>query len=284
MITYNDEEHSYKNVVGEQYISVTTKIGKYKPKENWAKIAEGYVAKRSDAQIITDLAGKWSLTEEEIVAKFGNTFTPEHIQYIWQQAGLRATTGGTNWHDWKELHDSRQPNTIITPMINGIKQSFDLKDIKPNHTYLEMILYSHKGKIAGQADKIIIHNNTSTVRDYKTVNKELTPEVIAYFDRDLNRNVKKKFKSPISNVLYNSYWEYALQLSIYGYLLELVGYPPERLAIDQIITEWIKEEDLTNEFVIDVDKTIGKVRIVIETKEVELPYLRKEAKALINTI
>lgn len=280
MLIYNDLEHSYKRD-GIRYTSVTQKISELKPKEDWVKIATAYVKKRSNKEILKDIASKWELSEDDIVKKFGKgdsiKFTSELVQHIWNKAGVRATTGGSFWHNYKEVKDGKLDNTVYTPLIKGEKYSFDLNKLEPNKTYLELLLYNHRARIAGQSDKAIIKENSSIIRDYKVVNKELTPEVPAYWNKSLRRKVQKKFKR--LNIPYNSYWEYAIQLSMYGYMLEVYGFPPEKLIIDQIKTKWVNEKDLNGEFVIDRDDEIGKVRIVTEEIEVELPYL-KEVKTL----
>jgi len=281
MIIYKDDDHTYRNEYDELYTSVTTLIKQYTPKINWYEKAEAYVKKRTNAEIIKDLADKWSLTEKEIIAKFGTEYTADHIMYVWKEAGLRAVTGGSNWHDWKEIQDSRQANTILIPMYDGVKK-FNAEDIKPNTIYLEAILRHHPSKTAGQADKIIIKETSSIVRDYKSVNKELIPEVKAYYNRKLRRNVAATFNRPIKHVKHSSYWEYAIQLSLYGYMLELLGYPPEALIIDQVLTEWIPVSEVTNQFVIHTDDTINKARVVTELKEIELPYLKKEVIDLLK--
>ena len=284
MIIYDDGPHTYHNEKGEQYISVTTLKKQVCPKEDWKAIAANYVNKRTNEEIIKDLAKKQGYTYDEVVKKYGSVFTPERIAEVWANTGLIATTGGSNWHDWKEIQDSTLPNTVMFPMFNGVKKGMDLKELKPNTTYLELICYYHPGKVAGQADKIITLDRTSIIRDYKCTNKELTSEVQPFWSKKNGKAVKKikKFQRPISNVKHNNYWEYALQLSMYGYIMEIYGFPPERLVIDQVITEWIPLNEVTNEQVIDVDDILKKARIVTELKEIELPYLKKEAKALLN--
>lgn len=619
MMQYRDSNHSYVNMeTNERYTSVTTLIKKYKPTEDWKQIAINYVKKRTDEEILKDLAKKWELTIPEALIKFGNKFTAKKIQDIWALKGLIATTGGSNFHNWKEIQEAGDPNTIMTPIINDVKDGFNLDYIKPNHKYLEMMLYNHPSRVCGQADKIIIKESSCIIRDYKglfvetpiltttgfkrmdqlttkdvvfdkngnptkitavsevhynpcfrikfdtndeiiadhehrwlvyfqknkkqieeimttedlynllknlkkrrsdfipkikmisnletskkklpidpyvlglwlgdghkysgslgninqdiwneikkrgykisnnyskpgkteqrtiydirgkldslnllknkhlpdlyllgnreqrleclrglmdsdgyynkirkrfvmcttqwwqvqavvklvsslgwkptvisattyctncenpkkeiqkwdvcfnatecpflvrnlkcikhqgvkrdshtyrniksikpveivptkcisvdspsktylfgnslivthnTVNKELSPDVKAFYNKKTKKRSVKKFKSPISNLPISSYWEYALQLSIYGYMLETYGYAPEKLIIDQVITKWIPVNKLKGEFVIDEDKELGKVRVLDKMIEVPLPYLRKEAKALLK--
>jgi hypothetical protein len=65
-------------------------------------------------------------------------------------------------------------------------------------------------------------------------------------------------------------------------MLSDIGFPPEELIIDQVKTEWVKEEDVTNHFVIDTDEEINKVRIVTEVIPIELPFLEEEARTILK--
>jgi len=296
MIIFNEKAHSYTSILGDPYTSVTTKIGKYKPDIDWDKKAENYVKKhKSDINILVDLANKASLTMEEAELKFGTTFSKERIREIWKMKGANAARGGTTWHNWMEKQDSGRDNAVYIPLVNGEKEAIDLSKIEPNKVYLEMMLYNNKAKICGQADRVFTFDNTSEVRDWKTVNKDLVPEVIAYWQKVGNRNkqVQAKFKKPL-NVLYNSYWEYAMQLSMYGYMLETYGFPPrkkyneagdvisEGLVIDQVLTDWVTQEQLEDNIVIDYDSILKKYRIVTDVIEIHPPYLKEEVKKILK--
>jgi len=284
MIVFNEEAHSYTSILGDPYTSVTTLIGKYKPDEDWDKIAERYIKKhKTDLNILVDLANKSGLTMEEAELKFGTTFSKERIREIWKQKGTDAARGGTTWHNWMEKQDSGLTNAVYIPVVNGEKKAIDLTKVESNKVYLEMMLYNNKAKVCGQADKVITLNNTSIIRDYKCTDKDLVPEVPAYWKKvnGKKRQVQSKFKSPL-NVLHNSYWTYALQLSMYGYMLETYGFPPERLVIDQVLTSWVTEENLGNEIAIDYDPILKKYRIVDDVVEVDLPYLKEEVKKILK--
>lgn len=280
MIIYKDDDHTYRNEYGDLYTSVTTLIKDFVPQVDWVKMSKVYLSKRTSEEVVIDLAKKWGLSREDIITKFGTDFNPEYLRDIWKQAGTRATTGGSNWHNWKEIQDATMPNTILIPMYNGIKK-FNPETMMPNTTYLEPILRMHASKVAGQSDKVILKETSSIIRDYKVVNKELVPEVKAYYKPKLKRKVAATFKRPIKHIKHSSYWEYAIQLSLYGYMLEEIGFPPEELIIDQVFTKWVNESEITNEFVIDKDLSINKFRIVTEVKPVKLPYLKKEAKVIL---
>jgi hypothetical protein len=281
MIIYKDDDHTYKNSYGDMYTSVTTVIKEFVPVVDWVKMSEVYLKKRTNAQVVLDLATKWGLSTDDIITKFGDTFTPEKLRGIWKAAGTRATTGGSNWHNWKEIQDAKMPNTVLIPMYDGIK-SFNPESMKPNTTYLEPILRDHASRLAGQADKTVLKEISSKVRDYKTVNKDLVPDVKAYYKPQLRKKVAPTFKSPLKHLKHSSYWEYAVQLSLYGVMLSDIGFPPEELIIDQVKTEWVKEEDVTNHFVIDTDEEINKVRIVTEVIPIELPFLEEEARTILK--
>lgn len=279
-VRFFDEDHTYR-CNGEVYTSVTTLLSRLKPKIDWYEKAKLYVSKRTDYQILEDLSSKWGLTTEEMTRKFGDTFTPELVRDIWKQSGVRATRGGTNYHNWKELEDSKNEGCVMVPLTNGVKDSLDLKTLEPDRTYLELLLYNHKARVAGQSDKVEIYADKSfKIKDYKVVNKLLTPDVQAYYNPETRRKEVKKYASPLNSIPVSPYWDYAAQLSTYAYMLERYGFTCSGLVIIQVKTKWIREEELGTEFVVDIDEQINKVRIVTDVKEVEVPYVKDSVKNL----
>lgn len=285
-IVFRESDHSYI-CNDSRYTSVTQKISEYKYEKDWEKIATNYYKKHTKKGIqplIEDLAAKWELTPEQIIKKFGTEYSVEKVREIWALKGKMAREGGTNYHNWKEAQDGRYDDAIVVPLINGEKTSLDLRELVKNTEYLELMIYNHKNKLCGQADKIIIGEDSCVVRDYKTVNKDLIPDVPFYWNAKKRKSEQEKFKSPL-RLLCNSYWEYALQLSMYGYMLELYGYPPEKLIIDQVYTRWISKKELDksgNVEVIYKDEDLDRYRIVDKVVEMEVPYLRSDVKKIIR--
>ena len=85
------------------------------------------------------------------------------------------------------------------------------------------MIYNHKFRIAGQADWVYRVGDTIHIKDYKT-----------------SKNVDKKafqdqgFLHPLSHIPNANYYKFSLQMSIYAYMLELVGYKIGKLSIEHV--------------------------------------------------
>jgi ATP-dependent exoDNAse (exonuclease V) beta subunit len=73
------------------------------------------------------------------------------------------------------------------------------------------MLHNHEYKIAGTSDLIYDHGDTFTVADFKT-NKEFKFE----------NKYDEYLLDPVSHIMYSQFTVYALQLSLYAYMHELI--------------------------------------------------------------
>jgi hypothetical protein len=87
----------------------------------------------------------------------------------------------------------------------------------------ELLVYDHEFKIAGQADVVLKMGKSISILDYKT---SKTIEKVPFQDQRL--------LGPLSHLPNANFYIYAMQLSIYGYLLERQGYEVGRLQIHHI--------------------------------------------------
>ena len=279
---YTDSDHVYKTVkTSEKYISVTTFIDKFTTKQDWNAIASSYMKKHDTKEkVFKDLAKKAKITLKQAYTKWEKNYehSGDWIRSVWKNKSESALEGGTFFHNWSEEQDAKQENTIYNPIKNDKKYSHNLLELKPGHTYLELMLFLHKYKICGQADKVIINKNKmSSVLDYKTNDKEITPELTPFYNKKLGRKVIKRFLAPISNIGINDYWKYALQLSLYAYILEVHGYPPITNVIEHVITEWKPLSKLhKKDLVLSEDLELNRARVFVEKREIPVPYLRSE--------
>lgn len=189
------DKHLYLNDSDEQYTSVTTLIKKYEPEKDWDAIAEKYAKK---------------------VKK-----TKEQVQAEWKAAGKEATDKGTAFHDRMEKKyitagtctiEDEDCEVCGSPIIEGIKYAKPLKLEKG--IYPELLIYSHKYKIAGQADLVEIVRGKINIKDYKT-NKEIKKESFSNW-----KTGPEKMKYPLNNLQNCNFWHYCMQLNIYMYMLK----------------------------------------------------------------
>jgi len=277
---FKESTHQYLNEEV-PYTSMTSLLKKVKEQKDWDAIAAAYLEKHSkktpydkymiQKAILTDVAKKKEITLEQATERWGTEGLPsvKWVRKIWKDNSEDALARGSAYHLERELAIINDPDVVYNPLVSDQKSSFDLNDLKPGFRYPELICYSHKYKLAGQADLITITDNGKVIiRDFKT-SKTIYTEPTAFYNKNLKRKVVEYFNSPLSHLPYFNLNEYALQLSGYAYMLELYGFPP--LVDDQGRTALIIEHIIFN-----------KHGVVTGTKDYYVPYLKEEIKALFN--
>jgi hypothetical protein len=261
-LKFTAESHKYETVNDptKKWISATGILKAFTEPFDTDVIAERCSKKKN---------GKW----------FG--LTPEEIKTMWNKESKRATDLGSWYHNQREKDllacDTLQRNgmdlPIIHPIMDGeIKFSPDQKlvsGIYPEHfVYLKSIL------ICGQADRIEVVGDTVNVYDYKT-NKKMRE---AYTDWE---GVSKKMLGPLSHIEDSDLMHYALQLSIYMYIILKHNHnlKPGKLQIQHIVFE-VESEDKYGFPTTAVDAAGDP--IIKEIVPYELPYLKDEVNAMIR--
>lgn len=192
---YIDSSHSYVSEKGEEYVSVTKLIKTLEPYKDWTKIAEKYAKKHKK--------------------------TVEEVQALWKEEGRKAVEKGTRYHSEMEESfvkmgkvelDGNIYDVIHTPIEDDVKLAIPLT--LGDSVYPELIVYSHRYKVAGQADLVEIYGGTMHITDYKT-SKEIKMESF--------QNWKKEYemlKAPVNHLMNCNFNTYSLQINIYMYLLK----------------------------------------------------------------
>lgn len=251
-VGYNDEAHTYTNLdTGVKYTSVTTLIGKYKPEfktDYWStykaikdtledpidwkpwwlykKAAGGWDG--VVAYFKTD-TGKVRLGKERLLAvkkrkKFYIT--------LWEKEKNDSCALGSVIH--LELEDAAfNFQQIQHKKVNYTVSQEDilsLQDFNTNGVYPELLIYNDEFGIAGQADKVFKEGIYVDIHDYKTC-KEITKE--PFMDETL--------LAPFTDIPNANYWIYEIQLSMYGWMLEQLGYKVRNLYM-----HWIYGDDKTS--------------------------------------
>ena len=271
---YSDEEHVYINKKdNSRYISVTTLINKYSEEfdeEFWSSYKA--LEEIMDGDTFSILKKALLATKKfnpKILKKFQideELFTQKKAEIIAQYSATRkeACEHGTAEHLRKELSFYGKHNFDFGRY--GYKDLSGEYDCKKNYYELDLergvypefliAVTSRDGilKVSGQIDCLIKNGNEVTLLDWKT-NAEIKKE--SYYNRSTKQHQMMKF--PLNNIQDSNYWHYALQLSLYAYLLQT----------------------LHPEFTIKGLKLIHIDREQKET-EYEVPYLKDDVERMLK--
>lgn len=236
MVTFQEEGHKYTNEKGEQYISVTTLIGKYKTpfdSDYWStyKALKFVLEKKGSWSHYKQRAGGWERVVE--FHKQNLTMYEEEIRQVkqqflqqWDKKGRDAREAGTAYHQAQETTKRLEGHDTIGGKQFPVQSPTDLlalQEFAKDGIYNELLLYNDYFKVAGTADKVIKQGRTIDIHDYKT-SEEI--EMQSFQDTRL--------KHPLQHLPACNFYEYSIQLSIYAWMLEVVGYHIGNLAIEHV--------------------------------------------------
>jgi len=262
MIVFNAEDHSYKSVDDNKinWISVTTLVSYFK---------NAFDANAVAKKVSKNKKSKW----------FG--LEPKIIKEIWSNEAKRATDLGSFYHDQRESDlcsfASIEREGINIPVFkpieanNGIKFSPSQK-LEPG-VYPEHMVYLRSKGICGQSDLVEVVNGKVNVIDYKT-NKEIKMKSFVNWE-----GISEKMLTPITNLDDCNFNHYALQLSIYMYII-LKHNPklkPGKIFLHHISFE-IEDEDKWGYPISKKDEN-GEP-IVKDVDVISVPYLIDEVLSI----
>lgn len=280
-----ESTHEYFNSEGKKYGGVTSFIDTFTKKKDWDAIAKKYVESKTKDQLIKDLAKKWDISLDHAKRKWGDIdFDVKAIRGVWKDKSERSLVGGNMWHEFKELQKSKEAQTVYNPVVKDSKVIMDLRDIQPDTTYLELGVYSHLHEMMGQIDRVkITKKRRSRISDYKTNLKDIEEDGGGFFNRRTRKKQIEKFLPPISHIPVNDYYKYALQLSLYAYMLELHGIPNESLEVEHVRTKYKSPDQVTKyDIILHEELDLNRVRVYDRVEIIALPYLQKEAASLLK--
>jgi ATP-dependent exoDNAse (exonuclease V) beta subunit len=266
-IVFNAAEHSYKSIDGAEGISwtsVTTLISSLK---------KPFDAKAVAARVTKNKKSKWHGIE------------PKIIEQIWKNEADRATTLGTYYHNQREADlcslASIEREGVTVPVISpsgeheGIRFA-PLQKLDPG-VYPEHMVYLKSAGICGQSDLVEVVNGKLNIIDYKT-NKEIKTEAFTNWE-----GITEKMLDPINHLDDCNFNHYALQLSIYMYII-LKHNPklkPGRIFIHHITFEQEGEDKYG--YPIAAKDSDGNP-IVKDVLPMAVPYLVDEVISILHYI
>lgn len=295
-IYFNEEAHKYTDDLGNNYISVTTLIGKYTVDFKKEKIAEA-----------CERIGRNPKHPKYL--KYRNK-TKKQILWEWEQETIKACDKGTKKHDYLEwaIKNSNGYKLNAGGFINDriytiddivenckygkvsinefIKSGIDKKYPKiyaliagmvnaGYKVYAEIGVYDSDNLISGLIDILMIKNREFVILDWKT-NKAPIRFESGYYEKNLdgtlnlNNFVYKQeyLQEPLAHLEDSIGNHYALQTSMYARLVEKWGLTCKGIILCHIRTLEKEYDDEGNE--IDV------------VEPYDMPYLKNDVEALIN--
>ncbi len=164
-----------------------------------------------------------------------------------------------------------------------------LKLIHEGYTiYTEVLIYHPDNSylVCGTADVVAIRDNDVIVADWKTNKSTLTKKAgyykkktdpvtfeVTYTDQFIATN--KNMHKPIDHIPDSDYWHYALQLSLYAYLISLFGYNIVKLELWHLVPAYTVNGKMI--MLDDGERVLGHPQYH------KLPFLIKEVAAMIET-
>jgi len=223
-IIYTDIDHVYKNLVGEQYTSVTRLIKSIKVPfdsrfisgQMAAKVAEDTGVTKAEAQ--KDILSSWDETRESSIVRG---------HYVHDSLERYLTDGSFD----KEMEPA-------VKVLGNILKEY-------TRFYPEQLLYSHKYKVAGRCDLILQRQKSKSSPVFDIIDYKSNESKGIVFDSINRKNVairhnNKYFLHPLEHLEECNYTEYALQLSIYAFLvMERLGFRIGKLNIMFIDNDFI---------------------------------------------
>lgn len=261
ILKFTPHNHKYTSQDDINWLSVTSLISNFK---------QPFDAETIASKVAKSKKSKW----------YG--LTPTEIKEAWKSEANRATTLGTWYHNQREadicgLENMERHGTtvpIFKPIeIDGVKHSPEQK--LKNGIYPEHMVYLKSAGICGQSDLVEVIDGIVHITDYKT-NKEIKVEGFTNWE-----GVTQKMASPFNHLDDCHLNHYALQLSMYLFII-LKHNPklkPGTLTIHHILFEEAGRDRFDNP--ISALNTHGDP-IVTDVVQYDLPYLKKEAIALIH--
>ena len=264
MIVFNADDHSYRSIDDSNidWISVTTLVSHFK---------KPFDAKKTAEKVSKNKNSKW----------FG--IDPVIIQQIWNNEGDRSTTLGTWYHNQREDDlcslSSIEREGITVPVFKPSELD-NGKKLAPSQKletgiYPEHMVYLKSAGICGQSDLVEVVNGHVNIIDYKT-NKEIKMESYVNWE-----GVSDKLLPPLDTLDDCHFYHYALQLSIYMYII-LKHNPklkPGKIFIHHITFE-VEREDNWGYPISKLDENGDP--LVKQVNPIHVPYLVDEVIAVIH--
>lgn len=240
-IRFEEEGHKYFNQEGERYTSVTTLIHEYTggfDEHFWShyKAAQRMIEgpepeKWRDWKMGYLKSGDKGAFLAKALSLPGIEGQRRALIKEWRANNKRATDYGSAFHDSQEAKYRKAYNS---PQVQGRDIAYPAllpENHEGNGVHLELYVYHHGLRLAGAIDRArVFSNGEFEIVDFKS-NKALK------FDTWQNpwTGHKDMMKAPLGHLPDCNYSHYTMQLSLYAWMLEQLGYRCRMLKILHIV-------------------------------------------------
>lgn len=224
-----------------------------------------------DYTSVTTLYGRlkrkkdWEGIAQRYAEKHGET--GEYWLKVWEDNKNASANFGSAYHLVRE-------EEIAPADMSNIKRAVNPRDL-PDGTYNELTVWSPYYRSAGRVDRTEIIGDLVNLRDFKTC-KKIDTEATAYYNRETRRRSKDRYLPPLSHMEVFNLNDFTLQMSMYGLMFEGFGFRVGTLTVEHAI---FKEREKGYDHLL---KTLKEGSLVQEIVEYQVPYLRKEALAILK--
>jgi len=142
----------------------------------------------------------------------GMGLTPEALKELWDRRGEEARTLGTMMHEKIERYYLGLPNAS-DETYQLFTQFTHYYQLSPYRT--EWAIFDEDSRVAGTLDFLNCQDGVFTIYDWKRSNKLVVDGQPA-----CESPWGKRAFAPIAHIPDTTYWHYALQVSMYRYILE----------------------------------------------------------------
>jgi hypothetical protein len=242
---FNDLNHTYINDSGVQYLSATSFVKKFVKPFDRDHIAAKFAKKNK--RTIEDVINEWKKVSDEAIKK--------GIAYHKLKEEELLESGSILIED--------QAHSIIPPEYEGETKVSNSLKLEPG-VYPELIVWSDRYKIAGQADYIeITKSGKINITDYKT-SKEIKKNAFKRWDGSMDM-----MSYPLNNFEDCNFNHYCIQINLYAFLIKQHN---RNLKIGNLSIEHV---------ICDFNKDTNSVEIK-EVVKYEVPNLQAELKSALD--
>jgi len=306
-IYFNEALHKYTDEFSNEFISVTTLLGKYEEK---------FSDKQVDIAKACEKIGR-NPRHPKFNKYKGKTW--KQLLVEWKATSEKACEIGNKKHNYLEtsVKDSSNFNVVFKSRYSdkGTVRLYTIEDILEEHSfgqldlnyfikagvkdkypkiyniieyfvnqgfriYSEIAVFDFNFMISGLVDILFVKDNVFYILDWKTNKNKIVFEA-GYWDNDKHGSAikyiytDKKFKYPINHLDYSVGNKYTLQLSLYARLIELFGLQFGGLILCHILH---KAYDLNHKDVLEHPDWVGKN----EVRAMNINYYRNEVNAILG--
>jgi hypothetical protein len=250
-----EQDHKYFSMddSGKDWLSVTTLVGKLTPVFDAYKTA-CRVTKKSTSKWfkipVPEILKAWD-DEKNRSIKLGSPYHAKREQLLYNEAGIK----------------------VQRVLMEGDVKVAPPQILEEGCVYPEHFIYMSSIGLCGQSDMVYVKNGRLYIRDYKT-SKEIRRKAFTDYTGD-----PEMMLYPINHLENCEFIHYAIQLSIYAYMI--LRHNPS-LDMGGLVIEHIKFiEESQDKYGYPIYKKGPDGEFIVkEIEYIDLPYLRKEVVSI----